>query len=109
MEKYYYVLASQHFLMEEEPIEEVLKERTRNYHEQEKEIDFWLVKQPAFLEAPEMKDIKNKCPQPAAAIISTNAQFITWLRLRLEYVITGEFSAPSNIIPNPLASLSNVS
>ncbi|HCQ22544.1 DUF2488 family protein [Aphanizomenon flos-aquae NRERC-008] len=109
MEKYYYVLASQHFLMEEEPIEEVLKERTRNYHEQEKEIDFWLVKQPAFLEAPEMKDIKNKCPQPAAAIISTNAQFITWLRLRLEYVITGEFSAPSNIIPNPLASLSKVS
>ena len=109
MEKYYYVLASQHFLMEEEPIEEVLKERTRNYHEQEKEIDFWLVKQPAFLEAPEMKDIKNKCPQPAAAIIYTNAQFITWLRLRLEYVITGEFSAPSNIIPNPLASLSKVS
>ena len=109
MQTYYYVLASQHFLMEEEPIEEVLKERTRNYHEQEKEIDFWLVKQPAFLEAPEMKDIKNKCPQPAAAIISTNAQFITWLRLRLEYVITGEFSAPSNIIPNPLASLSKVS
>jgi len=109
MEKYYYVLASQHFLMEEEPIEEVLKERTRNYHEQEKEIDFWLVKQPAFLEAPEMKDIKNKCPQPAAAIISTNAQFITWLKLRLEYVITGEFSAPSNTIPNPLASLSTVS
>lgn len=109
MQTYYYVLASQHFLMEQEPIDEVLKERTRNYHEQEKEIDFWLVKQPAFLEAPEMKDIKNKCPQPAAAIISTNAQFITWLRLRLEYVITGEFSAPSNIIPNPLASLSKVS
>jgi hypothetical protein len=109
MQKYYYVLASQHFLMEEEPIEEVLKERTRNYHEQEKEIDFWLVKQPAFLEAAEMKDIKKKCPQPAAAIISTNSQFITWLKLRLEYVITGEFSAPSDTIPNPLASLSTVS
>ncbi|MFO5438668.1 MAG: MgPME-cyclase complex family protein, partial [Dolichospermum sp.] len=40
MEKYYYVLASQHFLIEEEPIDEVLKERTRHYHEQEKEIDF---------------------------------------------------------------------
>jgi hypothetical protein len=109
MEKYYYVLASQHFLMEEEPIDEVLKERTRHYHEQEKEIDFWLVKQPAFLEIPEMKDIKNKCPQPAAAIISTNAQFITWLKLRLEYVITGEFSAPSPAIPNAIASLSTVS
>ena len=109
MEKYYYVLASQHFLMEEEPIDEVLKERTRHYHEQEKEIDFWLVKQPAFLEIPEMRDIKKKCPQPAAAIISTNAQFITWLKLRLEYVITGEFSAPSQAIPNAIASLSTVS
>ena len=109
MEKYYYVLASQHFLIEEEPIDEVLKERTRHYHEQEKEIDFWLVKQPAFLEIPEMKDIKKKCPQPAAAIISTNAQFITWLKLRLEYVITGEFSAPSQAIPNAIASLSSVS
>lgn len=109
MEKYYYVLASQHFLMEEEPIEEVLKERTRNYHEQEKEIDFWLVKQPAFLESPQMAEVKAKCPQPAAAIISTNAQFITWLKLRLEYVITGEFQAPSETISDPLASLSSVS
>ncbi|HLO88236.1 MAG TPA: MgPME-cyclase complex family protein [Nostocaceae cyanobacterium] len=109
MQTYYYVLASQHFLMEEEPLEEVLKERTRHYHEQEKEIDFWLVKQPAFLEAPEMAKIKAKCPKPAAAIISTNPQFITWLKLRLEYVVTGEFQAPSATIPNPLASLSTVS
>ena len=59
MQTYYYVLASQHFLMEQEPIDEVLKERTRNYHEQEKEIDFWLVKQPAFLETPKMAGIKS--------------------------------------------------
>ncbi|BAY61215.1 MULTISPECIES: MgPME-cyclase complex family protein [Calothrix] len=109
MQTYYYVLASQQFLVHEEPIEEVLKERTRHYHEQEKEIDFWLVKQPAFLEAPEMAAIKAKCPQPAAAIISTNSQFITWLKLRLEYVIVGEFSAPSNTIPNPIGSLATVS
>lgn len=108
MQTYYYVLASQHFLMEEEPIAEVLKERTRNYHENEKAIDFWLIKQPAFIEAPEMAEIKKKCPQPAAALISTNQQFITWLKLRLEYVITGEFTAPSETIPNPLASLSAV-
>lgn len=109
MQTYYYVLASQQFLICDEPIAEVLKERTRHYHEQEKEIDFWLVKQPAFLEAPEMAKIKAKCPQPAAAIISTNSQFITWLKLRLEYVITGEFQAPSATIPDPLASLSVVS
>jgi hypothetical protein len=94
--------------MEEEPLEEVLRERTRHYHEQEKEIDFWLVKQPAFLEAPQMAKIKAKCPIPAAAIISTNSQFITWLKLRLEYVVVGEFQAPSETIPNPLASLSTV-
>ncbi|MDF5730779.1 MAG: DUF2488 family protein [Rhizonema sp. PD38] len=108
MQTYYYVLASQHFLVEEEPLDEVLKERTRHYHEQEKEIDFWLVKQPAFLEAPQKVEEKKRCPQPAAAIISTNAQFITWLKLRLEYVITGEFSAPTETIPDALASLATV-
>lgn len=108
MQTYYFVLASQKFLFEEEPIEEVLKERTRHYQEQEQEIDFWAVKQPAFLEAPEMAEFKARCPQPAAAIISTNPQFITWLKLRLEYVATGEFQAPSDTIPQPLASLAGV-
>jgi Protein of unknown function (DUF2488) len=109
MTTYYYALASKRFLIEEEPLEEVLRERTRNYQEQEKEIDFWLVVQPAFLEASSMAEVKAKCPQPAAAIISTNEQFITWLKLRLEYVATGEFEAPSAQIPNPLASLAGVS
>lgn len=105
MQTYYYVLASRRYLLEEEPLEEVLKERIRHYQEQEKEVDFWLVEQPAFLEAPEFAAAKAKCPQPAAAIVSTNPQFITWLKLRLEYVLTGEFQAPSETIPNPLASL----
>jgi Protein of unknown function (DUF2488) len=109
MQTYYYLLASQKFLLEEEPIDEVLKERTRNYQEQEKEIDFWLVRQPAFLEAPEMAAAKAKCPQPPVAIVSTNPQFITWLKLRLEYVLTGEFQAPSESIPNAIASLASVS
>ena len=108
MQTYYYVLASQKFLLEEEPFDEVLQERARNYQEQEKEIDFWLVKQPAFLETPEFAEIKAKCPQPAVAVISTNPQFITWLKLRLEYVVTGEFQAPSESIPEPLASLEQV-
>ncbi len=105
MQTYYYILASKHFLTEEEPFEEVLKERTRHYQEQEQEIDFWLVLEPAFLEAPELATVKVKCPQPAAAVISTHKQFITWLKLRLEYVIVGEFQAPSETIPDPLASL----
>jgi hypothetical protein len=108
MKTYYYALASKAFLIDEEPIEEVLKERVRYYQEQEREIDFWLVQQPAFLEAPELAAVKAKCPQPAAAIISTNQSFITWLKLRLEYVAVGEFQAPSESIPEPIASLAAV-
>lgn len=93
MTTYHYVLASQKFLLEEEPFAEVLKERTRDYNEKNKEIDFWLVKQPAFIERPEMNSVKAECPQPCVAVISTNSQFITWLKLRLEYVSTGNFEA----------------
>ncbi|MBF2034468.1 MAG: DUF2488 family protein [Leptolyngbyaceae cyanobacterium T60_A2020_046] len=107
-QRYYYLVASQRFLLEEEPLDEVLKERIRHYREQEKEIDFWLVKQPAFLDSPELTEVKAKCPQPAAAIVSTDKTLITWLKLRLEYVITGEFMAPSATIPDPLASLEAV-
>lgn len=108
MQTYYYALGSQKFLLEEEPFDEVLQERTRYYQEQEKEIDFWLIKDPAFLQAPELAEVKAKCPQPAVAIVSTNPSFVTWLKLRLEYIATGEFAAPSETIPNPLASLNPV-
>ena len=105
MTTYYYVAASQKFLLEEEPFEEVIEERIRNYKERNKEIDFWFIKQPAFLEAPEMESIKTQIPQPAAAVVTTNKQLATWLKLRLEYVLTGKFEAPSETIPEPLASL----
>ncbi|UJB71189.1 DUF2488 family protein [Acaryochloris sp. 'Moss Beach'] len=108
MQTYHYALASQRYLFEEEPFEEVLKERHRYYKEKNKEIDFWVVMQPAFLDLPEMQAIKAKCPQPAVAIVSTNPTFVTWLKLRLEYVYIGEFQAPSESIPDPLASLASV-
>ena len=108
MQTYYFVLASQTFFADE-PLEEVFRERIRHYQEQEKEIDFWQVPQPAFLEAPELAAIKAKVPQPATAIVSTNPQFISWLKLRLEFVVTGQFDAPSDTIPQPLASLATAS
>jgi len=103
---YYFIAASRKFLCEDEPLGESLKERVRNYQERHKEIDFWLVQSPAFLEAPEMQSIGQKCPQPSAAVISTDPQVVRWLKLRLEFVVTGEFVAPSPTIPDPLASLS---
>ncbi len=105
MKTYYYLVASYRFLREEEALDEVFDERVRNYQEQEKEIDFWFFDNPAFLNAPELAGVKAKCPQPATAIVSTNKQFITWLKLRLEFVSTGEFQAPSTTIPDALASL----
>lgn len=108
MQTYYYLVASQRFLREEEPLDEVFAERIRNYQEQQKEIDFWCIDRPAFLDAPELASVKAKIPQPATAVVSTNKQFITWLKLRLEFVATGEFPAPSATIPDPVATLTIV-
>lgn len=104
MSTYYFVAASERFLTEEEPLEEVLRERVRNYGEQNKAIDFWLVKRPAFLEAPELASVGGAVPRPAAAVVSTDEKFITFLKLRLEFVATGRFDAPSATIPDALAS-----
>ncbi len=105
MQTYHYVLASSRFLLEEEPLDEVIQERQRYYQEKQKPIDFWLVEQPAFVETSGMADVKAKCPQPCTAVISTDEQFILWLKLRLEYVYVGKFEAPTEEIPDPLASL----
>lgn len=104
MTAYHFVAASERFLTVEEPLEEVLRERERNYAETGKTVDFWLVKQPAFLASPELAQLKESIPQPAAAVVSTDSTFITFLKLRLEYVAVGSFEAPSAGIPDALAS-----
>ncbi len=107
MQTYYYLAASHNFLHEQE-VNEVFAERICNYQEQGKEIDFWLIDRPAFLDAPELASVKEKIPQPATGVVSTNKQFITWLKLRLEFVATGEFQAPSATIPDPIGVLATV-
>ncbi len=104
MTTYHFIAASEAFLTVEEPLEEVLRERVRHYGEQGKAIDFWLVKRPAFLAAPELDPIASAIPRPAAAVVSTDEKFITFLKLRLEFVATGRFEAPSASIPDALAS-----
>ena len=108
MQTYYYLVASYKFLREEEDLNEVFAERTRNYQEQGKEIDFWLIDRPAFLDTPELASVKERIPQPATGVVSTNQQFITWLKLRLEFVAVGEFQAPSATIPDPIGVLTAV-
>ncbi len=101
---YHFIAASERFLTVEEPLEEVLRERVRHYGETGKTIDFWLLRRPAFLEAAELSDLAATVPRPAAAVISTDAAFIDFLKLRLEFVAQGSFLAPSTTIADPLAS-----
>jgi len=102
MTTYFFVAASEKFLTVEEPIQEILKERLRNYKENNKEIDFWLLKNPSFLQTTQFIDLKAKIPLPPAAVLSTDKKFITFLKLRLEFVAVGEFEFPNAEINNPL-------
>ena len=101
MTTYYFVAASEKFLTVEEPLAEILKERERNYKENNKEIDFWLLKNPSFLQTTQFVDLKAKIPLPSAAIVSTDKKFITFLKLRLEFVAVGEFECPNAEISDP--------
>ncbi len=105
MTTYHYVAASERFLCEEEPLAEVLRERQDHYKEQHKTVDFWLVRQPAFLDAEPVKACGAAIPRPAAAVISTDGKFIDFMKLRLEWVSRGQFEAPTPAIPHPFASL----
>jgi len=101
MTTYYFVAASEKFLTIEEPIEEILKERMRNYKENNKEIDFWLLKNPSFLQTTKFADLKAKIPSTPAVVLSTDKKFITFLKLRLEFVAVGEFECPNAEIIDP--------
>ena len=101
MTTYFFVAASEKFLIVEEPLEEILKERLRNYKENNKEIDFWLLKNPSFLQTTKFSDLTANMPSPPAAVISTDKKFITFLKLRLEFVAVGEFEFPNEEITDP--------
>ena len=101
MTTYFFVAASEKFLTVEEPLQEILKERMRNYEENNKEIDFWLLKNPSFLQTTQFVDLKAKIPSQPAAVLSTDKKFITFLKLRLEFVAVGEFECPNAEITDP--------
>jgi Protein of unknown function (DUF2488) len=105
MSTYHFIAASEAFLTVEEPLEEVLRERTRHYEEAGRAIDFWLVRRPAFLESGALAAVAQAVPRPAAAVVSTDETFITFMKLRLEFVLRGTFEAPSTSIPDPLATI----
>nr|YP_009314645.1 Hypothetical protein ycf54 [Neoizziella asiatica]SCW23100.1 Hypothetical protein ycf54 [Neoizziella asiatica] len=100
MTTYYFAIASQDFLLYEEPLEEVLRERINHYKNIEKMIDFWLVPNPSFINAPEMKHIRKQLVKPSVAILSSNPKFIEWIKLRFGFVLTGQFESSITDISN---------
>ena len=101
MTTYFFVAASEKFLTVEEPLEEILRERERNYKENNKEIGFWLLKNPSFLQTTQFADLKAKIPSTPAVVLSTDKKCITFLKLRLEFVAVGEFECPNAEISDP--------
>nr|YP_010335816.1 hypothetical protein MW631_pgp086 [Chroothece richteriana]UNJ14222.1 hypothetical protein [Chroothece richteriana] len=91
MTTYYFTLATRTFLLEEEPVEEILRERSNFYHANNLAIDFWLIPnfEPSIF--PNLGLSSTLMEQNLAAIVSTNPLFIDWLKLRLQYVVNGVF------------------
>ncbi|KAG2672764.1 hypothetical protein I3843_13G050900 [Carya illinoinensis] len=92
--KYYFVVANAKFMLdEEEHFQELLSERLRLYGERDKEQDFWLVIEPKFLD--KFPNITKRLRRPAVALVSTNGPWITFMKLRLDRVLSESFEADS--------------
>lgn len=104
--KYYFAIATKEFWFDLEAVEEVLRERTHFYNSNNKQIDFWILENPAFLESYK-NELEKLTPEKLSnnlvAIVSTDSDFIYWLKLRYQNVISGHFNSPSKKIPKPLA------
>ncbi|RDX75682.1 putative protein ycf54 [Mucuna pruriens] len=92
--KYYFLVANAKFMLdEEEHFQEQLFERLRLFGERNKEQDFWLVIEPKFLD--KFPEITKRLRRPAVALVSTNGPWITFMKLRLDRVLSESFEAES--------------
>ena len=98
--RYYYLIMSQIDMLENQVLEEILRERANYYLSKNKNIDFWLLISPIFLKTNNLlekikqtnfyKQQKAKISSDTdknyySSIISLDKEFILWLQLRLGY------------------------
>nr|YP_009397562.1 hypothetical protein [Dipterosiphonia australica]ARW66748.1 hypothetical protein [Dipterosiphonia australica] len=100
MYNYHFAVASQSFFLNQEPIEEILRERTQYYRSYNKDIDFWFVLNPTFFSSSDHSVNYFHKNQAFAAIVSLDKQFIQWLKLRLVFVYIGSFESQSIFLPS---------
>ena len=98
MNNYHFAIASQSFFLNQEPLEEILRERMQYYKSSNKDIDFWFVLNPGFLHFLEKDNISFN-NHSLAAVVSLDKQFIQWLKLRIVFVHTGQFQSQSVFLP----------
>ena len=98
--EYYYLLMSQQDLLQNEVIEEIVRERVSSYALQNKRNDFWIlispefvskvilnqkIKQTNFYKQKKANLISGNNSEFYAAVVSVNKEFLSWLSLRLGY------------------------
>jgi len=101
--RYYYLIMSQIDMLENQVLEEILRERSNYYFSKNKNIDFWLLISPNFLKLNDLsenikqtnfyKQQKSKISSENqkdyySCIVSLDKEFILWLQLRLGYFET---------------------
>jgi len=101
--RYYYFVMSQIDMLENQVLEEILRERANYYFSKNKNIDFWLLISPSFLKTNDLlekikqtnfykqqktKISSNNEKDYYSAIVSLDKEFILWLQLRLGYFET---------------------
>lgn len=94
---WYALVANAEFFCNEvqnESVAEQLRERVRFFKEQDREIDFWLVPEPKWLDAKFPKEAKM-VKRPCVALISTDETWITFMKLRLDRVLRINLGAVS--------------
>lgn len=107
---YHFIIGSSTFLLRNEPLEEMLRERAQFFKREGRPITFWLVKSPEFLNSNQLSETQDKLLKAGlsnvelTAIVSLDESFITWLKLRLQNVAQGSFIALNGDILSPLAS-----
>lgn len=74
---------------------EVLREKRRFLLEKGKDIDFWLVPNPEFLDR--FPEIDKKVRKPCCALVSTDELWIEFMKLRYDKVKVGSFEGPSDV------------
>nr|YP_010951663.1 Ycf54 [Laurencia elata]WMP12602.1 Ycf54 [Laurencia elata] len=100
MYNYYFAIASKDFFLYQEPIEEILRERTQYYQSLNKELDFWFTLKPDFISLLDHQTHYFSIPDSLAAIVSLDKDFIQWLKLRVGFVYVGSFQSKSIFLPD---------